>query len=191
MSREEIAALVKMAAEALLTKAQLKPGQIVVLGCSTSEIQGQHIGKAGSVEIATAVLEPLLELTKKKGLYLAVQCCEHLNRALVVEAQAAEKYLLEEVRVYPVPLAGGATAATAMDIFSHPVVVEQVRAHAGLDIGQTLIGMHLKPVAVPVRLPIKVIGAANVTAARTRPKLFGGKRAVYEKPGSLPEGEEK
>jgi uncharacterized protein (TIGR01440 family) len=183
--------LVKEAAETLLSRAEFKKGQLFILGCSTSEIQGKHIGKAGSVEVANLVLKPLWELAKTREFFLAVQCCEHLNRVLVVEAEAVEKYGLEEVRVYPVPEAGGAVAAVAMELFSEPVVVEKVQGHAGLDFGQTLIGMHLKPVAVPVRLPVKFIGSACVTAARTRPKLIGGKRAAYDKPGSLLSEEEK
>jgi len=170
------------AADELLTVAGLKPGQLLVVGCSTSEVRGAKIGSSGSEEVAAAILAALRESCGAKGVYLAVQCCEHLNRALVVERPAAENYCLEEVSVVPVPKAGGALAAQAMRDFSAPVVVETIQAHAGLDIGATLIGMHIKRVAVPVRLGHKHVGQAPVTAARTRPKLIGGARAVYELP---------
>lgn len=170
------------AADELLAVAGLKPGQILVVGCSTSEVRGAKIGSAGSEDVAEAILSALRGSCLAKGVHLAVQCCEHLNRALVIERPAAESYGLEEVSVVPVPKAGGALAAQAMRDFTAPVVVETVQAHAGLDIGATLIGMHIKRVAVPVRLEHKHVGQAAVTAARTRPKLIGGARAVYELP---------
>ncbi len=172
---------VKAIVEGLLAVANLKPGQILVVGCSTSEVLGKRIGSAGSPEVAQAVLEAVLEVTKPNGIYLAAQCCEHLNRALVVEETCAEKYNLDPVTVLPVPKAGGAFAGTAMQVLDNPVVVESIKAHAGIDIGNTLIGMHLRPVAVPVRLPSKRVGEAHVVMARTRPKLIGGERAVYKK----------
>ena len=131
------------------------------------------------MQIASAVLNGIEKELKGTGIFLAVQCCEHLNRALVVERQLCEKYGLTQVAVLPVPTAGGAAASAGMARFSQPVVVESIQAHAGIDIGDTLIGMHLRPVAVPVRLRIKTIGEAHVTMARTRPKLIGGARAVY------------
>lgn len=166
----------------LLSVAELKPGQILVVGCSTSEVRGEKIGSAGSDEVAGAILSALTWCCAEKDVFLAVQCCEHLNRALVMERPAAERYGFEEVGVVPVPKAGGALAARAMRQFIDPVVVESIEAHAGLDIGLTLIGMHLKRVAVPVRLQEKQIGQALITAARTRPRLIGGARAVYELP---------
>ncbi|HHY34646.1 MAG TPA: TIGR01440 family protein [Firmicutes bacterium] len=177
--REEVKRQTKEATTSLLHVARLKPGQILVLGCSTSEVLGHRIGSASNVGIAQAILEGIEEALKGTGIHLAVQCCEHLNRALVVEEETAEKYGLTEVTVLPVPHAGGATAATALRRFKHPVVVEAIQAHAGIDIGDTLIGMHLRPVAVPVRSEVKRIGQANLVMARTRPKLIGGKRAVY------------
>ncbi len=177
--REEVKRQTKEAAASLLQVARLKPGEILVLGCSTSEVLGHRIGSASNVGIAQAILEGIEEALKGTGVHLAVQCCEHLNRALVVEEETAEKYGLTEVTVLPVPHAGGATAATALRRFKHPVVVESIQAHAGIDIGDTLIGMHLRPVAVPVRSEVKRIGHANLVMARTRPKLIGGKRAVY------------
>lgn len=164
----------------LLQAATLTSRQILVVGCSTSEVLGAKIGSAGSTDAAKAILDGLRQVCTHHGVYLAVQCCEHLNRALVLEEQAAIAYNLEQVMVVPVPKAGGALAAQAMTDFEHPVLVESIKAHAGLDIGSTLIGMHLKAVAVPVRLQQKNIGQALVTAARTRPKLIGGSRAVYE-----------
>lgn len=170
---------VKAAAE-LFETAVLRPGQLIVVGCSTSEVRGARIGSDSSVEVAHAVLSGLMQVAERYAVQLAVQCCEHLNRALVVERAVLERYGLEEVCVRPAPKAGGSLAACAMQSFADPVVVEAIQAHAGLDIGNTLIGMHLKRVAVPVRLQQKYIGAAPVVAARTRPKLIGGARAIYE-----------
>jgi uncharacterized protein (TIGR01440 family) len=167
------------AAEELITVAQPKPGQIFVVGCSTSEVLGEKIGTAGSPETARVMMAALRSVTQKHHLYLAQQCCEHLNRALVVEEEVLDKYNLTQVTVHPVPHAGGSMASAAYETFKHPVVVEQIQAHLGLDIGQTLIGMHLKRVAVPVRLSLKKIGSAVLTAARTRPPLIGGERAKY------------
>ncbi|HEY3315906.1 MAG TPA: TIGR01440 family protein [Bacillota bacterium] len=179
---EDIAAQARRAAEELLEAAHLKPGQILIVGGSTSEVAGQKIGSAGNREVAEAILQPIIELAKAARVRLAVQGCEHINRAVVVQRETAEAYGLEEVSVYPVAKAGGAMAATAMDLFTDPVVVEEIKAHAGLDIGDTFIGMHLRRVAVPVRLSLKEIGSAHLTAARTRPKLIGGERAVYVRP---------
>jgi len=175
----EVKEQVRTAASGLLEVAKLRPGQVLVLGCSTSEIQGKRIGSTGSIEVASAVLDGVEEALKGTGVQLAVQCCEHLNRALVVERETQEKYNLTEVTVLPVPHAGGSTAATALRRFSNPVMVESIQAHAGLDIGDTFIGMHLRPVAVPVRLAVRSVGDAHLTMARTRPRLIGGNRAVY------------
>ena len=156
------------------------PGQIFIVGCSTSEVRGAQIGTDGSKEVAEAILHSLLEETFHWEASLAIQCCEHLNRALVVERETMEAYGLEEVSAMPVPHAGGALAAQAMQDFIDPVVVECIAAHGGIDIGGTLIGMHLKKVAVPLRLQQGTIGQARVTAAWTRPKLIGGARTVYK-----------
>lgn len=164
----------------LLQVATLSPGQILVVGCSTSEVIGAKIGSAGSTAVAKTILDSLREVCNNHGIYLAVQCCEHLNRALVIEEKVADRYHLETVMVIPVPKAGGALGAQAMADFEHPVVVESIKAHAGIDIGSTLIGMHLKAVAVPVRVTQKNIGQAFVITARTRAKLIGGPRAVYQ-----------
>lgn len=164
----------------LYKAAELCRGHILVVGCSTSEVAGQRIGTAGTEEVAKAILGPLMKFAAETGIRLAVQCCEHLNRALVVEEYTASIYGLERVSVIPVCGAGGALAAQAMQAMQSAVVVEHIRADAGLDIGETLIGMHLKAVAVPLRLSVSGIGQARITVAKTRPKLIGGPRAVYE-----------
>ena len=173
--KEDIASAVNE----LIEKAGLKSGQFLVVGCSSSEIIGGKIGKSSSPETGVEVAETILSVLNEKGIYLAAQCCEHLNRALIVEREAAEKYGFEQVCVRPMPKAGGSFATAVYDRMRDPVAVEFVKAHAGLDIGSTLIGMHLKHVAVPLRLSVKTIGEAYVTAAYTRPKLIGGVRAHY------------
>jgi uncharacterized protein (TIGR01440 family) len=179
----EVRSQVARAVDELLQAAGLRRGQVLVVGCSTSEVAGARIGTAGSQAVAESILEPLWTVTQANGLYLACQCCEHLNRALVVQEEAAERYGWDPVTVVPVPKAGGAFAARAMRHMPGAVVVEEIQAHAGLDIGSTLIGMHLRRVAVPVRLGLDMIGHARLTAARTRPKLIGGERAVYHLEG--------
>lgn len=159
--------------------ADLQAGQIVVIGCSTSEVLGERIGKAGNKEVAEILFEPLHAWAAKLGIYPAIQCCEHLNRALVVEKDCADKYGLETVIVLPSLTAGGAMALTAWESFNSPVAVEQIKAHAGLDIGDTLIGMHLRQVAVPLRIDVNHLGSAHVNLAKTRPKFVGGPRAAY------------
>jgi uncharacterized protein (TIGR01440 family) len=176
---EQIKTDTENAVKELIEKSNIKKGSLVVVGCSSSEILGAHIGKGSSPETGVVVAEAILKVLDENGIYLAAQCCEHLNRALVIEKEAAEKYMLEEVCVRPVPKAGGSFATAVYDRMNNPVVVEHVKAHAGMDIGCTLIGMHLKDVAVPLRLSVKKIGDALVTAAYTRPKLIGGIRAHY------------
>lgn len=164
----------------LITEDFLESEYILVVGCSTSEVAGKHIGTAGSEEIASHIFHAMKKLQSETGIKLAFQCCEHLNRALVVERETMEKYQLEEVSVVPVPTAGGSMASFAYKHLNKPVVVEKIQAHAGIDIGETMIGMHLKHVAVPIRLNQRFIGDARVNVARTRPKLIGGSRAVYD-----------
>lgn len=176
---EEIQTAARAAMSELLDTAQLKPGQLVVVGCSSSEIMGQKIGKGSTPEAAQAVVRAFLPILQERGVHLAAQCCEHLNRALIVERAVAEARGLEIVCVRPRPKAGGSFATAVYDAMEDPVAVEFVRADAGLDIGNTMIGMHLKHVAVPLRLCVKRIGEAPVNAARTRPKLIGGVRAEY------------
>jgi len=178
---DEIYSRTKQAMAELLEAAQLRPGNIVVVGCSTSEILGHRIGSASNIEVAHAVMRAVLPQLQEQELFLAAQCCEHLNRALVIEEECAERYNLETVHVVPHLKAGGAFAAEAFRLLKNAVVVEQIAAHAGLDIGDTFIGMHLKNTVVPVRGSIKQIGDAHVTMARTRPKLIGGERGLYVK----------
>ena len=168
-----------LAVKELLLASELKKGDILIVGCSSSEMVGEKIGKGSSLEAAEAVFEAIYSETEKAGVYLAAQCCEHLNRAIIIESECAEKYSLEPVCVVPFPKAGGSFATTAYRRFSSPVAVEEIKAHAGIDIGGTLIGMHLRAVAVPVRLSISKIGEANILCARTRPKFIGGERAHY------------
>jgi uncharacterized protein (TIGR01440 family) len=163
--------------EELIEKAALKAGQILVVGCSTSEVLGSKIGTNSNPDTAKDIFQALHDTAKKYGIYLAIQCCEHLNRAIITERSAVP--FGEIVNVVPQPKAGGSLATQAYAGFTDPVAVEEIKADAGIDIGFTLIGMHLKKVAVPVRLENNRIGEAMIVAARTRPKFIGGERAVY------------
>ncbi len=177
MNINEIKKAVFSAASELFEKANLKEGAIVVIGCSTSEVGGGIIGKSGSLETAEAIFDGAREALSPKGVFIAVQCCEHLNRAIVIERKASAG--LEIVSAVPKMHAGGSFATTAYLKMKDPVLVEEIKADAGLDIGATLIGMHLKRVAVPLRLDVKKIGEAPLFAAYTRPKYIGGERAEY------------
>ena len=168
------------ATEALLSAAGLIKGDIFIVGCSSSEVGGAQIGTHSSLEVGKAVFEGIYSVLKPQGIFLAAQCCEHLNRAVVIEREAQRLYGLEAVNAIPVPKAGGSFAAAAYAGFEQPVLVEGARAAAGMDIGGTLIGMHLKAVVVPVRINIRQIGQAQLICARTRPKFVGGARAVYD-----------
>jgi uncharacterized protein (TIGR01440 family) len=161
-------------------QARLTKGQLFVVGCSTSEVIGEKIGTAGTIDVAAMIFRQCKKFQEATGVELAFQCCEHLNRALVVERRVADARRLDEVTVVPVRTAGGAMATYAYRHMNEPAVVEFIKADAGIDIGLTLIGMHLKHVAVPVRVKQKQVGHAIVTLAKTRPKLIGGSRAVYE-----------
>ncbi len=162
----------------LLEKAKLKKGDILVVGCSTSEVLGSKIGTDSDPDTAKEIFDGIYGVLKTKGIFLAVQCCEHLNRAIVIERTAVKD--AEIVNVVPQKKAGGSLATAAYYGFSDPVVVEEIKADAGIDIGDTLIGMHLKKVAVPVRIETNKIGKANVVCARVRPKFIGGIRAIYD-----------
>lgn len=179
MELQEIQQQMRTAFAEYLEVANLKPGKIVVIGCSTSEVHGGRIGKDSQPDIAAALYEVLAPMAEEKGLYLAFQCCEHLNRALVVDREIQEKYNLTEVTVVPQIHAGGSMGSYAYRHKADPVMVESIQADGALDIGETLIGMHLKPVAVPKRLSVKYIGEARLTSAACRPKLVGGERAKY------------
>ena len=166
----------------LIKTARLQAHSILVVGCSSSEITGGMIGKASSPAAAEAVFSGIMRAVSGKDIFVAAQCCEHLNRALITEREAI-KYMsapVQPVNVVPQPKAGGSFASAAYRNMTDPVAIEEICADAGLDIGSTLIGMHLKRVAVPVRLGVKKIGEAAVTAARVRPKFIGGSRAVYD-----------
>ena len=166
------------AAKEIIETAKLKSGNILVVGCSSSEIAGQKIGTFSNIDVAKAVFNGIYDALNEKGIYLAAQCCEHLNRAIIIEREAVINQ--DIVNVVPMIKAGGSFATTAYNSFNDPVSVEMIKADAGLDIGGTLIGMHLKHVAVPVRLSVKSIGQAPLLAARTRPKFIGGIRANYD-----------
>ena len=165
------------AAKQLVAEARLHKGQIVVVGCSTSEVVGHKVGSWSTPEVGQAIFDGLNSVFAPLGIYIAAQCCEHLNRALIVDYDAVPG--AEVVNVVPQPKAGSSFATAAYNAFSHPVALEEIKADAGLDIGGTLIGMHLKRVAVPVRLAQKHIGDAILLAARVRPKFIGGERAIY------------
>lgn len=164
----------------LLEQAKLDKGDILIVGCSSSEVAGERIGTFSSLETAEAVFEGIYKVVLENGLFLAAQCCEHLNRAVIVEKEAAKRECLTRVNVIPQPKAGGSFGTTAYEKFKEPVAVEHIKAQAGIDIGDTLIGMHLQEVAVPVRISLKQIGNAHVVCARTRAKFVGGMRAVYD-----------
>ena len=166
------------AALEIIEIAGLKNGQILVVGCSTSEILGSRIGTDSSPDTAKEVFDGIYKAAEEKGVFLAAQCCEHLNRAIITERAAVPN--ADIVNVVPQPKAGGSFATAAYNSFKEPVSLEEIRADAGLDIGFTMIGMHLKKVAVPVRLKNNCIGEALVLAARVRPKFIGGERAHYE-----------
>lgn len=175
-----LAEQIDLALSELLSVAQLQKGQVVVLGCSTSEVLGDRIGTHSSEDVAAILVDTILLRLRKEKIYFAAQCCEHLNRALIVERECARKNGWPEVTVRPMPKAGGAMASRAWTRAEDPVAVEHIKADAGIDIGDTLIGMHLHSVAVPVRPSCRKIGAANLVMARTRPKYIGGPRAFYD-----------
>ncbi len=171
---------IKAALTELLAVAKLEPGDLLVIGGSSSEILGEKIGSHSSMETAAAVVEEIFSIAKEEQICLAFQCCEHLNRSLIMEKSTAKAYGYDIVNVVPQPKAGGAFATNAYRFFEQPVAVEHIRAHAGVDIGQTFIGMHMREVCVPVRTSVKTIGSATLSCCRCRPKFVGGERAVYD-----------
>ena len=175
---QEISNSLSVVALELCEKANLKAGQVVVVGCSTSEILGHVIGSHSNKEVGETVFKALFDVFSKQGVYIAGQCCEHLNRAIIVESEVAGDF--QVVNAVPTAEAGGAFATAVYLGLKNPVALETFSADAGIDIGNTLIGMHLKRVAVPLRLDIKTIGEATVVVARTRPPLIGGSRASYD-----------
>ncbi len=176
---EEITEKTRSIVVDILEKSALKKGDIFIVGCSTSTVFGDAYGSCSSMDIAKALFEGIYPELLKREIYLAAQCCEHLNRAVIIPQEAAEKLRLDTVNVVPQPKAGGSFATLAYEKIDCPVAVEHIRANAGMDIGGVLIGMHLKEVAVPLNLENNMIGKAHITAARTRPKFIGGERAHY------------
>ena len=176
---KKIAENAKAAIIELVDAANLQSGDVCVIGCSSSEVGGHKIGSDSNLQIAESIFHAIYPELKSRGIYLAAQCCEHLNRAIIIERELAEKKGLDIVNVMPQPKAGGSFATTAYANFKAAVAVEEIKADAGMDIGATLIGMHLKKVAVPVRLKTRNIGEAPIICARTRPKFIGGERAHY------------
>ena len=170
----------KVVVKEFLEQAKLETGSLVVIGCSTSAIGAHRIGYFSNEELGEAVFLAMYEEFKKAGIYIATQCCEHLNRALIIEKEAAARFGYEQVNVVPFPKAGGSFSTAAYKHLEHPVAVEYIKADGGIDIGDTLIGMHLKAVAVPLRIEHPRIGEAHVVCARTRPKFIGGERAHYD-----------
>lgn len=176
---EQVRNEAKAAALEICQVAKLRKGQILVVGCSTSEVTGHKVGSYSSPELGQAIYDGIQEALQPQGIYLAAQCCEHLNRSIVIEREAAKANGYQIVSAIPQPHAGGSWATNCWQRFNDPVLVEEVRAAAGMDIGGTLIGMHLRRVAVPVRLSMDHIGQAILLCARTRPPFIGGSRAVY------------
>lgn len=176
----DIKGQVEKVLQEIFEKVEYNEGDIFVVGCSSSEVLGDMIGHGSSYEVGEEIFLTIKKFLDEKKIYLACQCCEHLNRALVIEKELLDKKNFERVSVVPQPKAGGSFATAAYKHFENPVVVEFIKADFGLDIGDTFIGMHLKHVAVPLRIEQKTIGKAHVTQAYTRPKLIGGIRARYE-----------
>lgn len=176
---EELTQQAKTAVLEIIEQAKIGKGSIFVVGCSSSTVKGENYGKASSMEIAQAIFDGIYPELKSRGIFLAAQCCEHLNRAIITEREAAEKLREPEVNVVPQPKAGGSFATITYNTLENPVAVEHIKADVGIDIGGVLIGMHLKEVAVPLVISVKNIGKAHITSARTRPKFIGGERAHY------------
>ena len=176
---EELTQQAKTAVLEIIEQAKIGKGSIFVVGCSSSTVKGENYGKASSMEIAQAIFDGIYPELKSRGIFLAAQCCEHLNRAIITEREAAEKLREPEVNVVPQPKAGGSFTTITYNTLENPVAVEHIKADAGIDIGGVLIGMHLKEVAVPLVISVKNIGKAHITSARTRPKFIGGERARY------------
>ncbi len=173
----------RTAIKEILEGARLKKGDIFVIGCSSSEILGDQIGTATNLDSANAVYDGIIPILEENGILAAAQCCEHLNRALVVERETYEKYGFEQVNAIPQPNhAGGAFATVCFQRFKDPVLVENIgqKANAGIDIGGTMIGMHMHSVVVPMRISLRKIGEAPIICARHRPKYVGGIRAIYD-----------
>lgn len=176
---EQIKKEAKIALEELFEEAHLEKDDILVIGCSSSEVLGKKVGTYSSLDVGKALVDVIYPMVKEKGLFLAAQCCEHLNRSVIIDKSALRLWGLERVNVKPQLHAGGSFAMAVWDALDEPVAVEKVQAAAGMDIGSVLIGMQLRPVVVPVRTSVDKIGMARLTVARTRPRFVGGERALY------------
>lgn len=177
---EEINRVLDAAVEALVQAGRMAPGSMIVLGCSTSEVAGARIGKGSVPELGEIIARAMLDACHKRGLSAAFQCCEHLNRAIVMEQDALDQRRLMQVRAIPQPKAGGSVPAAAWKMLKSPALAMSVQAEAGIDIGDTLVGMHIRPVAVPLRMEYGSVGHANLVMAYSRLPYIGGSRAVYE-----------
>ena len=180
---EQVRNEAKAAALEICQVAKLRKGQILVVGCSTSEVTGHKVGSYSSPELGQAIYDGIQEALQPQGIYLAAQCCEHLNRALVMEQKVLDERRLTQVNVMPVPKAGGSTGAAAYLRFEEPAVAMAIQAEAAIDVGDTLVGMHIRPVAVPLRMPQEnyKVGEAHVVMAYSRLPYIGGERAQYPK----------
>lgn len=180
----KIAEQAMLAARELIETAKLQAGQLLVVGCSSSEVDSCRLGTRSNEETGRLIFQAIYHETEKQGIYLAAQCCEHLNRALVLERAAAKAYGYEPVCAVPWKKGGGAFATAAFYGMKDAVVVEHIHAHAGMDIGDVLIGMHLRDVAVPLRISVRAIGGAHLVCAGTRPRYIGGERTHYTRENS-------
>jgi len=177
---EEINRVLDAAVETLAQAGEIAPGGLIVLGCSTSEVAGARIGKGSVPELGEIIARAMLDACQKRGLNAAFQCCEHLNRSIVIEREEAVRRNLTQVRAIPQPKAGGSVPAAAWKMLKHPALVMNVQADAAIDVGDTLVGMHIRPVAVPLRIEYGSVGHANLVMAYSRLPYVGGSRAVYE-----------
>lgn len=177
---EEIRLTLRQAVDALAEAGHIQPGGLIVLGCSTSEVAGARIGKGSVPELGKVIARAMLEACQAHGLEAAFQCCEHLNRAVVMEQRVLKELRLTQVRAIPQPKAGGSVPAAAWKLLDQPALAMAVQADAAIDIGDTLVGMHIRPVAVPLRLDVNHVGHANLVMAYSRLPYIGGSRAVYE-----------
>ena len=177
---QEIIDRIDAAVAALCDKGRLEAGSVIVLGCSTSEVAGGQIGKASVPELGAVIAKAMIDTCRARGMEPAFQCCEHLNRAVVMEKSALRARGLVQAAAVPQPKAGGSVPAAAWKLLESPALAISVQAEAGIDVGDTLVGMHIRPVAVPLRIDTNRVGQANLVMAYSRLPFIGGSRAVYE-----------
>ena len=178
--KNEVFCVIDAAVDALAKAGDIQPGGVIVLGCSTSEVAGARIGKGSVPELGDVIAEAMLTACAARGLNAAFQCCEHLNRAIVMEQRVLDERRLTQVRAIPQPKAGGSVPAAAWKRLNHPALAMNIQAEAAIDIGDTLVGMHIRPVAVPMRIEYGKVSHANLVMAYSRLPYIGGSRAVYE-----------